>query len=77
MIDNDGDDDDDDDDDDYDSGTIGGMNNWQRKLKYLEETCLSAALSQILHDFNKAGTLIIAVGNRRMPEIWHNYILVL
>jgi hypothetical protein len=31
------------DDDDY--GAISGMNEWQGKLKYPEETCPSAALS--------------------------------
>jgi hypothetical protein len=36
---------DDDDDDDNDCGASGGMNEWQGKPKYSEETCPSAALS--------------------------------
>jgi hypothetical protein len=30
---------------DYDCGAVGGMNEWQDKPKYWEETCPSAALS--------------------------------
>jgi hypothetical protein len=30
-----------------DCGAISGMNEWQGKLKYLEKTCTSAALSTI------------------------------
>jgi hypothetical protein len=33
------------DDDDDDCAEISGMNEWQGKRKYCEETCFSAALS--------------------------------
>jgi hypothetical protein len=36
---------DDDDDDDDGCGAMDGMNDWQGKLKYSEETCPNAALS--------------------------------
>jgi hypothetical protein len=31
--------------DDDDCGAVGGMNEWQGKLKYSEKTCPSAAVS--------------------------------
>jgi hypothetical protein len=33
--------------DDEDCGAIGGMNEWQGKPEYWEETCVSAAVSSI------------------------------
>jgi hypothetical protein len=56
--------------DDDDCGAISGMNEWQGKPKYSEETCPSAALSTTdpTHDLTRARTRAAVVGNRRLTS---------